>query len=110
HIDHNGIKHAYAAAEIYSLLRPLAWPEYAASAVITLCEWNERMERRLKRTTDWSPEVYKNLRNNLIGIEAAEWLYAEAGFVLPPTRLRLVGKLAEDGVVLARDSDPRIPE
>ena len=108
--DHNGIKHAYAAAEIYTLLRSFAGPECAAAAVITLGEWNERIERRLKRTTDWSPEVYKDLRNNLIGIEAAEWLYAEAGFLFPRTRLRLIGKLAQEGVVLALDSDPRIPE
>ncbi len=108
--DHNGLKHAYAAAEVYSLARLVLGPERAAAAVITLGEWNERAETYVKPSTDWSPEVYKDLRNNLTGVAAAEWLYGEAGFTSPFTRLSLIGKLAEDKVTLALHTDPRIPD
>lgn len=107
---HNAIKHAYASAEIYSLLRPLFGADAAAATVVALGEWNERAERVVKRTTDWSPEVYKDLRNNLAGIAAAEWLYNEAGFTSPLTRLRLIGVLAGGGVLALTDRDPRLPD
>lgn len=108
--DHNAIKHAYAAAEVYSLLRPIAGAGIASCAVITFGEWNEYAERYVKYTTDWSAEVYKDLRNNMAGIAAAEWLYNEAGYVSPVVRLKLIGKLAEDGVLAADENDPRIPD
>jgi len=108
--DHNAIKHAYAAAEVYSLLRPIAGPGVASCAVITFGEWNEYAERYVKYTTDWSAEVYKDLRNNIAGIAAAEWLYNEAGYRSPFTRLKLIGKLAEDGVLALDETDPRIPD
>src|SRR5688572_10361047 len=56
--DHNAIKHAYAAAEIYTLLRVVAGPACAASVVTHFGEMNEWAERYVKLTTDWSPEVY----------------------------------------------------
>jgi hypothetical protein len=108
--DHNAIKHAYAAAEIYSLLRLIAGPECAASIVTDFGEANEWAERYVKHTTDWSPEVYKDLRNNQSGIAAAEWLYGQAGYTGPFTRARLIGKLAEDGDLALIYTDPRIPE
>jgi hypothetical protein len=108
--DHNAIKHAYAAAELYSLLRPIAGAGIASCAVITFGEWNEYAERYVKYTTDWSAEVYKDLRNNIAGVAAAEWLYGEAGYVSPVTRLKLIGKLAQEGVLAAEETDPRIPD
>jgi hypothetical protein len=108
--DHNAIKHAYAAAEIYSLLRMVAGPDCAAFVVTELGEANEWVERHVKFMTDWSPEVYKDLRNNLSGIAAAEWLYGQAGYTSPFTRARLIGKLAEDGDLAMTYTDPRIPD
>ncbi len=107
--DHNAIKHAYAAAEVYSWLRPLRGADSAAKAVIWLGETNEWAERYVKPQVDWSPETYKDLRNNLSGIEAAEWLYEQEGFTSPFTRLRLIGKLAVDGDLAPLYTDPRIP-
>jgi len=107
--DHNAIKHAYAAAEVYSWLRPLMGAQTAARVVIRLGETNEWAERYVKPQVDWSPETYKDLHNNLAGIEASEWLYAQAGFTSPFTRLRLIGRLAEDKDLAASHEDPRIP-
>ena len=107
--NHNAMKHAFAATEFYSLARLVFEPEQAARIVVRLGETNERAERYLKHTTDWSAEVYKDLRNNLTGIAAAEWLYAQEGYVSPCTRLRMVGKLAEDGELAALHTDPRLP-
>lgn len=108
--DHNALKHAYAAAEMYSLARLVVGPEHAAALVVTLGEANEWAERFVKHTTDWSPEVYKDLRNNLSGIAAAEWLYGETGYVWPCTRLQLIGKLVEEDLIIATDEDPRLPD
>ncbi len=108
--DHNAIKHAYAAAEIYALLRVVAGPDCASSVVTKFGEINEWAERYVKLTTDWAPEVYKDMRNNLSGIAAAEWLYGQAGYASPFTRARLIGKLAADGDLAAIYTDPRIPD
>ncbi|MGQ4275354.1 hypothetical protein [Terrihabitans sp. B22-R8] len=106
---HNAIKHAYASAEFYASLRPVLGPEWASAAVVHLGEFNERIERHVKHDPDWSREAYKDMRNNLTGIEAAEWLHGQAGgWTWPTTRLRLIGELARLDVLVPQDRDARL--
>lgn len=108
--DHNALKHAYASAELYALLRPFLSPEKAQRIVLTLGEINERMEVYLKHDPDWSRESYKDMRNNLYGVVASEWLYNEAGYTLPTTRLALIGKLVELRLLVPQPSDARLAD
>ena len=70
----NGIRHAFAAAEAYAILRAAYLPARAAEkAVIKLGYLNEYVEHFTKRNKDRTSEVYKDLYNNLSGITAAQW-------------------------------------
>jgi hypothetical protein len=106
----NAVKHAYAAAETYASLRPLLGADAAAATTEWLGKANERAERWVKHSVDWSPEAYKDMRNNLAGIAAARWLYDEYGWTAPATRQAVVGLLSREGILASLDSDPRIPE
>jgi hypothetical protein len=106
---HNAIKHAFAASEFYSLARLVLAPEQAHGLVVKLGEINEWVERYIKHDTDVSTEVYKDLRNNIVGIAAAEFVYAQDGYVSPCARLRLIGRLTADGELAAYAEDKRIP-
>lgn len=106
----NAVKHAYAAAETYATLRIALGSENAAALTEWLGKANERAERWVKHSVDWSPEAYKDMRNNLAGIAAARWLYDEHGWTRPSTRQALVGLLSREGVLAHLDSDPRIPD
>jgi hypothetical protein len=108
--DHNAIKHAYASAEIYSAMRPLLGHETSAGATLWLGEANERIERYVKHQPDFSQESYKDMRNNLTGVVAADWLYQRAGWTWPGTRLKLVGLLARDGILVPESTDPRLAD
>jgi hypothetical protein len=105
---HNAMKHAYASAEVYSAVRPIVGADRAAAFVIFMGESNERAERYLKHQPDWSRESYKDMRNNLAGIEAAEWLYQRRGWTLPFTRLALIGRMAAADILIPEDIDPRL--
>jgi hypothetical protein len=105
---HNAIKHAYTSAEIYALIRPLLGADLSGRLVVMMGEGNERMEKYVKHSTDWSRESYKDMRNNLTGMVAAEWLYQTAGWQWPNTRLRLIGQLAQDRVLVPTQDDPRL--
>ena len=67
----NGIKHAYAAAEIYARLRSAGiGPETATEWTVHLAVINEWVEAWLKWRRDTTAEVYKDLRNGVVGIAA----------------------------------------
>jgi hypothetical protein len=106
--DHNAIKHAYASAEIYSAMRPVLGHGAAAGATLWFGEANERVERYVKHQPDYSQESYKDMRNNLAGVVAANWLYERVGWTWPDTRLKLVGLLARDGIVVPESTDARL--
>lgn len=109
-VTHNAIKHAYTSAEIYSVIRPVLGADLSERLVLRMGEGNERMEKYIKHEPDWSRESYKDMRNNLTGVVAAEWLHREAGWAWPSTRLRLIGKLAGDGVLVPLPDDPRLAD
>ena len=106
---HNAVKHAFAASEFYALARLVAGADRAQTIVISLGELNEWLERYIRHETDVTTEVYKDLRNNIAGIAAAEWMYGQDGYVSPCMRLKLIGKLAEAGDLAAWAEDRRIP-
>lgn len=105
----NAVKHAYAAAETYTLLRPLIGRENAGDLTDWFGRLNEHAEPFVKHSVDWATEAYKDMRNNLAGIVAAEWLYDELGWTRPSRRLHLVGLIAREGLLTNLDSDLRIP-
>lgn len=70
----NSIRHAYAAALAYDLARTIGLPPARAEKlVLKLGYLNEYAEHYFKRRQDPTREVYKDLFNNLGGLEAARW-------------------------------------
>jgi hypothetical protein len=104
------VKHAFAAAELYSKARWLVSHQSAEWAVNGLGELNERVEQHVKHDRDVSPEVYKDLRNNVYGIVAARWLREKFDRTNATTILRLIGWLAKQGELPAYYDDPRLPK
>ena len=70
----NAVKHAYAAAELYSVLNAFLDDDEADSFVMSLGIINEYAERITKlRKPDSLREIMKDLHNNQVGIVAAKW-------------------------------------
>lgn len=70
----NAFKHAYAAAQIFTLLANITTKENATDAVLFLGYTNERFEQIIDRfTADNTSEIVKDLTNNQAGITAAIW-------------------------------------
>ena len=104
----NGIKHAYAAAEIYAWLRSVGvGPDTATEWIVHLALINEWVEAWFKWPRDTTAEVYKDLHNGVVGIAALRANEKCGGS--PNKRLRLVGKLASAQTLLWSNSDSRIP-
>lgn len=79
--------------------RTWAFGERARSAVFA----------KSPRRVDPTPEVYKDVRNNMAGIVATRWIDARFGRVAPAERLRLTGWLSSRGEILPLRTDSRIP-
>jgi hypothetical protein len=107
--EHNALKHAYAAAELYGRLRPLLGDGIASCVVLWSGETLERVEQVTKHETDVAREVYKDLRNNLYGMVAARWLKEAENISDATTRLRLIGWLAQTDALADWAEDERIP-
>jgi hypothetical protein len=106
----NGIKHAYAAAEIYAWLRSVGVaPDTATEWIVHLALVTEWGEAWFKWPRDTTAEVYKDLRNGVLGIAALRANEKCAGLGSPDKRLRLIGKLASAQTLLWSDADRRIP-
>jgi hypothetical protein len=106
----NGIKHAYAAAEIYAWMRSVGVePDTATEWIVHLALVNERVEAWFKWRRDTTAEVYKDLRNSVLGIAALRANEKCAGLGSPDKRLRLIGKLASARTLLWSNADSRIP-
>ncbi len=103
----NGIKHAYAAAEVYHLFRSVGFgPETAGSAVLCLGEMNEYAEQLVRNPPDTTQEMAKDMHNNYAGLVAASWwerspAHRTAGL----TRLDAVVMLAHGKVIAAKPDD-----
>ncbi len=106
----NGIRHAFAAAEAYAILRAAYLPAHVAEkAVIKLGYLNEYVEHFTKRNKDRTSEVYKDLYNNLSGITAAQWFETCTTDVSPPSRLETIKELAKQRTLRFLSSDDRLP-
>ena len=69
----NAIKHATAASDMFSALRPVMGDEIAEAAVIRLGVLNEYIERVIyPNDRDSAREIMKDLHNNYAGIMAAK--------------------------------------
>lgn len=100
HQAENGMKHTYAACMLQELLRNLNFSrEHTRNIVNGLGTLNEYVERLIKVPRDSTLEMQKDLENNLIGIEMGEWLEGQP-LLRPKNRLRLIGLLAEQGVLI----------
>ena len=106
----NAIKHAYAAAEIYAWLRSVGvGADTATEWIVHLALINERVEAWSKWRRDTTAEVYKDLRNSVLGIAALRANEKCAGLGSPDKRLRLIGTLASARTLLWSNADSRIP-
>jgi|EndMetStandDraft_5_1072996.scaffolds.fasta_scaffold138154_2 hypothetical protein len=106
----NGIKHAYAAAETFAWLRSIGvGPDTATEWIVHLALINEWVEAWFKWPRDTTAEVYKDLRNGVLGIAALRANEKCAGLGSPDKRLRLIGKLASARTLLWSEADLRIP-
>ena len=108
----NAIKHAYAAAETYALLRAMAVPPGRASQIVyRLGQANEVAEYYGRRTGKRDPtrEIYKDLYNNTAGVVAAAFLEAGPGPAGPAERLALIARMTRQGIVLPGFADSKIP-
>lgn len=99
----NGIKHAYAAAESYAVLRGIGiGPATAESLVIALGTFNEYAESLFRDPPDSTAEVMKDMYNNHVGVTAARWHEAHRE---PRSRLEVILFLAHAGIVAAQPGD-----
>jgi hypothetical protein len=108
--EHNSLKHGFAAAELYARLRPILGADNAEDLTIWTGEIVERIEQYTKHDTDVAREVYKDLYNNLYGVEAARWMETSGGSSEMKTRLKLLGWLAETNGLADWAEDKRVPE
>ena len=110
----NAVKHAYAAAQTYSLLRSFFVEKgVAAQVVYRLGQLNEYAEYYGRRGEKRDPtrEIYKDLYNNLAGVAAASILERHAPPLSDSTRrLALIGQWTADGTIMATFLDPRVPD
>lgn len=94
----NGIKHAYAAGEMYALMRAVGFGAATSETIVMgLGELNEYAERLMKRPPDTTEEVAKDLHNNYVGIVAAQWFELQES--AHGTRGEVIVKLAKARVI-----------
>ena len=102
----NALKHAEAAAALYSILRFAGVSAEASErGVIRLGIINEQVEIYVKRgSKDSTLEMMRDLHNNMVGITVAKWRHSSAA---PDRRSRpeQVVALARDGVLLRSRHD-----
>lgn len=108
--EHNSLKHGFAAAELYARLRPIFGADNAEDLTIWAGEMVERIEQYTKHEIDVAREVYKDLYNNLYGVEAARWMETAGGSSDMQTRLKLLGWLAETNGLADWAEDKRVPQ
>ena len=101
----NAVKHAYAAAEIYCVLRTALNDQQAYSLVMSLGIMNEYIERVTKlRNPDSMREVMKDLHNNQAGILAAKWREQKSN---ESNLLDIILGMAQNQVlIVARNENP----
>ncbi len=95
----NAIKHAVAAADVYSALRVVGVStDTAEFIVLELGILNERAEPYVRRSPEDMREVKKDLYNNVVGIELAKWR------ALHPhhTKIRLLTILCQNAILVTR--------
>jgi hypothetical protein len=87
-------------------------PPLAHQSVDSLGRLNEWIEHYVSRPSkrDSAEEVYKDLRNNLIGAAAAEWLEQTHGRSSTSARLRVLAFLAGERQLLWLSTDIRVPK
>lgn len=99
----NGIKHSYAAAETYAVLRSMgSGPETAESLVLALGILNEYAESYFRDPPDSTAEVIKDMHNNYVGITVARLHEEQPG---KGRRLELILFLARAGIVVAQPDE-----
>ncbi|BCJ89736.1 hypothetical protein IZ6_04710 [Terrihabitans soli] len=108
--EHNSLKHGFAAAELYARLRPILGADTAENVTVWTGETVERIEQIVNHETDVAREVYKDLYNNLYGVEAARWMETAGGSSDVESRLKLLGWLAETNALADWAEDKRIPD
>lgn len=74
----NGIKHAYAAGQMFLVLRTVMGDELAEEAVLAMGNFNERIEQVVRRPRDSAALSLQDLWNNQVGITTAKWYAAQS--------------------------------
>lgn len=108
----NAVKHAFAAAETYAILRTLGTGQgWASQAVYRLGQLNEYAEYYGRRSEKRDPtrEIYKDFYNNLVGVAAATLLERAHPTPGSVARLALIGQLTADGTIMPSFLDARVP-
>ncbi len=105
--DANAIKHAYAASLVYSGLRFIfLGDESARDITIYFGKLNEIAEIIFKTNRDSTLEMMKDLKNNLVGINAAITIKK----INLEDRLGFIGKLAKNNVLVLSQDDLQIAD
>jgi hypothetical protein len=106
----NSIRHAFAAAEAFAILRAIGLPSsYAEKMVVKLGFINEYVENYTKRRQDPTSEVYKDLFNNASGIVAARFSESCTDQGKAVSRLKLITWLAARHSLPYVDTDSQVP-
>lgn len=101
----NGMKHAYAACQLHTLLRNLGFSRpNARGMVLGLGIMNEFAERVLLFPRDTTLEIRKDLLNNLYGVELSEWLESQP-LLYRQRRLTMISTLAQQGILVEKPED-----
>jgi hypothetical protein len=106
----NALKHAEAAAAVYSMLRFVGFgAETSGRSVIKLGLINERVETYVKRgRKDSTLEMMRDLHNNMVGIAVADWRHRAAAADRRSRSEQLVA-LARADVLLRSRYDISLP-
>ncbi|MEQ1670915.1 MAG: hypothetical protein ABL893_08665 [Hyphomicrobium sp.] len=87
----NSIQHSLGAAHLYALFYPTGVkPRLLGAGIEVLGHVNEWVEHAFKPNKDPTEEVYKDLRNNLVGLTAAKWLAEHYGWRISARQRRAV--------------------
>lgn len=100
----NAVKHAYAAAELYSVLNIVLSDQHAESLVMSLGIINEYIERVTKHNKlDSLREIMKDLHNNQAGISAVQWQQGQAADKV--ALLDVIIGMAEKRILIVKRTD-----
>ena len=107
----NSLQHSLGAAELYALTSTTGLrPRILGAGIEVLGHVNEWVEHSFKRNKDSTEEVYKDLRNNLVGLTAAKWINERFGWRFSMRQRRAVIAVLADSHELAYASDdPLVP-